>query len=159
MNEKTEVDEKRLTKQELQLEEYKLLQSMINSESSLFWTRFNILFAVEIFLFGVFAFILKELFVTKADESIFLDVDIWIINVLVSLWIIIGYGTTILWYTVMEKNSGFISFILKRLLSVETDLVHIKKQTFYYKKYSRSHHFYYDYLVVAAIIILPYDNR
>ncbi|MHA1353638.1 MAG: RipA family octameric membrane protein [Candidatus Heimdallarchaeota archaeon] len=117
------------SKSEKRLEEYKMCHETLNHESGLFWTRFNILLAVEIFLFSAFAFLVKELFTLDQSSGIFTKIDTWIFYTVIGFFIIIGIGTTFIWYTITEKSSGLTQYFANRMYELEKELEPIDKQT------------------------------
>ncbi|NHJ05374.1 MAG: hypothetical protein EAX90_11155 [Candidatus Heimdallarchaeota archaeon] len=117
-----------LTKdEELYLEEYKMVNDLLKEESGLFWTRFNVILAVEVFLFYACAFLIKELGVLFGEDTTYLEP--WLFLTLIGMCIIIGIVTTIIWFTITEKGAGLILYLAQRLLYLEKKIPLIKKQT------------------------------
>lgn len=128
-----------LTKdEELYLEEYKMVNNLLKEESGLFWTRFNVILAVEVFLFYACAFLIKELGVLFGEDTT-PYLKPWLFLTLIGLFIIIGIVSTIIWYTITEKGAGLILYLAQRLLYIEKKIPVIKKQTdmrdVFYKNY------------------------
>ncbi|MCF2144478.1 MAG: hypothetical protein K9W42_12325 [Candidatus Heimdallarchaeota archaeon] len=111
------------------LEEYKMCQIVLNQENNLYWTRFNILFAVEIFLFSVFAFLIRETLSLNQTTEFFSKIDPWIFYVVIIFFILIGLGTTIVWYITTEKSSAITRYFADRMFRLEQELLPIDKQT------------------------------
>lgn len=117
-----------LTKEEfLCLEEYKIVNDLLMRESSQFWTRFNVMLAVQVFLFSACSFFLKEMGALFNDgDPAFIDP--WVFLVAIGLCILIGIVTTTIWYIVTEKSCGLITFLACRLLVMEKGIPIINKQ-------------------------------
>ena len=99
----------KLTKEEqLQLEEYKMLNDLLMRESSTFWNRFSILLPVVTFLLTACFYLLKELNDSQAEPTSIIEP--WMFLLVTSFCILIGTSTTIIWYFVNEKGAGMIIF-------------------------------------------------
>lgn len=98
------------------LEEYKLLNNLVIQESHILWTRFNVLFAIDIFLFSVCAFLIKGL----------IDIVDWNLKVIFFIIImsscILGFIFTIIWFTITERGVAFKKFWSERSRMIERTL-------------------------------------
>lgn len=117
-----------LSKEEtLLLEEYKLLNNYIVRGSSVFWSRFSIIFSINLFLFSVCSFLFK--LAVELDTSTTTPSEFWIYISLIGLCTIIGIIVTIIWYFIIEKSSAMNALWNDRMRIIEETLDGIQIQT------------------------------
>lgn len=113
-----------LTKEEfLLLEEYKLLNNYIARGSSTFWSRFSILFSINLFLFSVCSFLFK--LSLDIDTSVNIPLQFWIYITIISLCIIIGIVVSIIWYFVTERSSALNALWNDRMRIIEKETLNV----------------------------------
>ncbi|MHA1305207.1 MAG: RipA family octameric membrane protein [Candidatus Heimdallarchaeaceae archaeon] len=105
-----------LTKEDILLEEYKLLNKLITEESHFFWTRFNILFVINSFLLSVCAFL-----ITQYYEAEIYSVKI-IFYVIIWFSCVIGLVITLIWFIITERGRTFKRLWADLSRSIEEEL-------------------------------------
>ncbi|MGC9778185.1 MAG: hypothetical protein HZR80_02975 [Candidatus Heimdallarchaeota archaeon] len=120
-----------LTKKDLLLlEEYKILNNYIARGASVFWSRFSIIFSINLFLFSVCSFLIKLIVELELPKEI--DVFRIYISVII-LCIIIGIVVTIIWYFIIEKSSAMNALWNDRMRIIENDLDSMQIQNLHFK--------------------------
>ncbi len=109
-------DNKEYTKEEILLEEYKLLNKLITEESHFFWTRFNVIFVINSFLLSICAFLIKQYY----------EVEIYSVKIIFYLIIcfscIIGLVITFIWFIITERGRTFKRLWADLSRSIEKEL-------------------------------------
>jgi len=90
---------KKFSKEEILLEEYKLLNQLITEESHFFWTRFNVIFVLNSFLLSICAFLIKLFYEMPKAEMIF--------YLILCFSCAMGIVITFVWFIVTERGRTF----------------------------------------------------
>lgn len=140
------------------LEEYKLLNNLVIQESHILWTRFNVLFAIDIFLFSVCAFLIKGL----------IDIVAWNLKVIFFIIIIsscvLGLIFTIIWFIITERGVAFKKFWSERSRMIERTIsteYMSDKNTPFFAPIMRTHFYSFELhkLQDSETNVLPYHKE